>query len=265
MDFLTNTSAATALVTGASSGIGAVYARRLARRGHNLVLVARDARRLEALAAEFSASDGVQVEVLPADLADAAGRARVEARLAAEPAISLLVNNAGLAAHTTYANPDPSELQRLIAVNVLAVTTLTAAAIPGMLARGAGAIINIASTLSVVPEFPLGVYNATKAFVLSLSQGLAAEIGGRGLYVQAVLPAATRTEIWQRSGRDLSALNSVMDVEEMVDAALVGFDRRESVTIPSLPDVSQWAAFEGARQAMARNFSQAHAAERYRV
>ena len=99
--------------------------------------------------------------------------------------------------------------------------------------------------------------------MLALSQNLQAELGSRGVYVQAVLPAATRTEIWERSGRDVNSLKGVMDVNEMVDAALVGFDRREEITIPSLPDAGQWAAFEGARKAMLPNFANEHAAARY--
>jgi len=119
--------------------------------------------------------------------------------------------------------------------------------------------------LALIPEFTLGIYGATKSYVLTLSQSLQAELGPRGVYVQAVLPAATRTEIWQRSGRSVDDLSAVMDVDELVDAALVGFDRREPVTIPSLPDAEQWNTFNGARQAMLPNLAQPHAAARYRI
>ncbi|MDQ0390347.1 SDR family NAD(P)-dependent oxidoreductase [Labrys monachus] len=254
-----------ALVTGASTGIGATYAERLARRGHDLVLVARDQARLEILAARLRAETGVAVDVIRADLTDAADLARVEARLREDARIGLLVNNAGAAAHGGFANPDIEALDRLIRLNVTAVTRLTGAVVPRFLAEGKGAIVNIASVLAVVPEFPLGIYSATKAYVLSFSQALQAELGPRGIYVQAVLPAATRTEIWERSGRDVNTLTGVMDVGELVDAAFVGFDRRELVTIPPLPDAGQWEAFDAARRAMMANFAQDHAAERYRA
>ena len=110
-----------------------------------------------------------------------------------------------------------------------------------------------------------GIYPATKAFVLTFSQSLQAELGARGIYVQAVLPAATRTEIWQRAGRDVNAIPGVMDVDELVDAALVGFDRRETVTIPPLPDAAEWEAFSDARKAMLPGFRQKHPAARYQV
>ncbi len=121
------------------------------------------------------------------------------------------------------------------------------------------------SVIGLAPEFGMTVHGATKAFVLLLSQGLQRELGSSGVYVQAVLPAATRTEIWERSGRDVNAPQGVMEVGGLVDAALVGFDRRESVTIPPLPDAGQWSAFEAARVAMVPNFAQSHAAERYRT
>ena len=256
-------SVSTVLITGASTGIGAVYADRFARRGHNLVLVARDQARLETLAANLRKETGVSVDLLPADLTVAADLERVEARLRTDNNIGILVNNAGAAAAGTLAKPDSAALERLIRLNVTAVTLLTGAVVPRFLERGEGAIINIASVVGVAPEFPLGAYGATKAYVLALSQNLQAELGSRGVYVQAVLPAATRTEIWERSGRDVNSLKGVMDVNEMVDAALVGFDRREEITIPSLPDAGQWAAFEGARKAMLPNFPNEHAAARY--
>ena len=145
-----------------------------------------------------------------------------------------------------------------------ALTLLSAAVVPRYLDRGTGAIVNISSVVGLAPEIPFGVYGATKSYVLAFSQNMQTELGPRGVYVQAVLPAATRTEIWERSGRDVNQLSGVMDVNELVDAALVGFDRRETVTIPSLPDAQQWAAFEAARKTMVPNFMNEHAADRYR-
>ncbi len=121
------------------------------------------------------------------------------------------------------------------------------------------------SVLVVAPEFMPGILPATKAFVLSFSQTLQAELGARGLYVQAVLPAATRTEIWERSGRSPAEIPAMMEVGELVDAALVGLERRETITIPPLPDMGQWDSFNAARLAMLPNFRQEHAAARYRI
>jgi len=258
-----STDFSTALITGASTGIGATYADRLARRGHDLVLVARDQARMEALASRLRSETGVAVDVLAADLTDAQQLKRVEVRLRDDAKIGLLVNNAGTAAPGGFEGSDVEELDRLIRLNITAVTRLGAAVIPRFLAQGKGAIINISSVGAVAPEFPFGVYNPTKSYVLAYSQALNAELGARGLYVQAVLPAATRTEIWERSGRDISALQGVMAVGDLVDAALVGFDRREKVTIPPLPDAGQWDAFEAARMAMFPNFMQENPAKRY--
>jgi short-subunit dehydrogenase len=260
-----SSSLGTALVTGASSGIGAAYADRLARRGYDLVLVARDAARMEAVAAKLRTETGVAVDVIPADLTEARDLARVEARLRDDKAISLLVNNAGAAAPGGFTEPDLDVLEKLIRLNVTAVMRLAGAVVPGFLARQSGAIVNIASVLALAPEISFGIYGATKAFVLMLSQSMQTEIGSRGVYVQAVLPAATRTEIWQRSGRDVDSIPGVMEVGELVDAALVGFDKREAITIPPLPDAAQWEAFSAARQAMLPNFRQEHAAARYRA
>jgi len=253
------------LITGASSGIGAVYADRFAHRGHDLVLVARDKDRMAVLAARLHATTGSSVDVLAADLTEPAELRRVERRLREDDRIGILINNAGAAAPGGVTNPDLEAFDRLIRLNVTAVTRLAAAAGTVFASRGDGAIVNISSILALIPEFTLGIYGATKSYVLTLSQSLQSELGPRGVYVQAVLPAATRTEIWQRSGRSIDDLNVVMEVDELVDAALTGFDRREPVTIPSLPDAEQWNAFNAARQAMLPNLAQPHAAERYRI
>lgn len=260
-----DTQVTTALITGASTGIGAVYADRLARRGHNLVLVARNGARMEALAASLRQQTGVEIEIIVADLTKPADLAKVEARLRDQRDVGLLINNAGAAAPGGFETSDVEAQDNLIKLNITALTRLGAAVIPRFLAQGQGAIVNIASVVAIAPELPLGMYGATKAYVLSYSQALQVELGARGLYVQAVLPAATRTEIWERSGRDVDQLQGVMDVEEMVDAALVGFDRGELITIPSLPDAAQWDAFNAARQAMLPNLPQEHAAARYQA
>ena len=218
---------------------------------------------MRALASRLEQDTHVSIDILKADLTSPADLARVESRLREDERIGVLVNNAGAAAHGSFAEPDPDALERLIRLNVTAPTRLSAAVIPRYLRQGSGAIINVASVAALAPEIPMGAYGATKSYVLALSQSLQSELGARGVYVQAVLPARTRTEIWERSGRDVNALTGVMDANEMVDAALVGFDRREAVTLPSLPDATQWEAFDVARRAMLPNFPNARPAERY--
>jgi len=261
----TQLAARTVLVTGASSGIGAVYADRFARRGHDLVLVARDSARLNALAGRLREAFGVKVDIIVADLTRAEELALVEARVREDAAIGILVNNAGASLPGGFLDQSADDVAKLIALNVTALARLTNAVAPRFARTGEGAIINVGSVLGLAPEFTRSVYSATKAFVQLLTQNLAIELGPKGVYVQAVLPAATRTEIWARSGQDVNALPAVMEAEELVDAALVGFDRRETVTIPTLQEIAQWTAFEDARKAMAGMLSQAHAAARYRA
>jgi uncharacterized protein len=238
------------LITGASAGIGAVYADRFARRGHDLVLVARDENRMRALASRLTRDAPVSIDVLKADLTSSAELAHVERRLQEDGRIGVLVNNAGIAAHGSFADPHLDSIDSLIRLNIVALTRLIGAVIPRYLRQGGGSIINIASVAALAPELPLGPYGATKAYVLALSQSVQNELGSRGIYVQAVLPGATRTEIWERSGRDANALTGLMEADEVVDAALAGFDQRETVTFPSLRDVNLWRAFDAARRAM---------------
>lgn len=260
---MTHTTLRTALITGASSGIGATYADRLARRGHDLVLVARDRERMERLAHDLRSATSVSIDVLPADLTEPHELARIEARLREDRRIGMLINNAGAALPGGFTDPDLDAQDRLIRLNVTAVTRLAGAVVPRFLAEGGGAIVNIASVVALAPELFPGIYAATKSFVLTFSQALQAELGPRGVYLQAVLPAATRTEIWERSGRNVNDLQGVMEVGELVDAALVGFDRRETITIPPLPDIDQWERFTSSRQAMLAGFRQKNAAARY--
>jgi short-subunit dehydrogenase len=256
----------TALVTGASSGIGAIYADRLARRGYGLILVARDAARLEALSARLSDETGRTIVILPADLTDRSDLAKVEERLASDDAISLLLNNAGMALTGNLFDSDMGSVERLIALNVTATTVLAGAAGRAFAARGKGAIINLSSVLALLPENFEGVYSGSKAFLLNLSMSMAAVLEPKGVRVQAVLPGATRTEIWARSGKDIDSFPAemVMDVDDLVDAALAGFDAAETVTIPPLADVSLWNTMTSARRAMEPHLSRREAAERYR-
>lgn len=257
----------TALITGASSGIGAVYADRLARRGHDLILVARDGARLQALAAKLAAETGRKVDVIAADLGDAAQRALVEKVLREDASLTLLVNNAGIGTHTKLLESDVEQMSRLIELNVTALTRLTYAAVPGFIARGRGAVINISSIVAVAPELLNGVYGGSKAFVMAFSQSLHHELADKGLRVQAVLPGATATDFWSKGGLPVEHLPKewVMPAEAMVDAALVGFDQAELITIPSLHDDTPWQAYEAARQAMSGLLSSNTPAPRYLV
>jgi short-subunit dehydrogenase len=258
----------TALITGASTGIGAVYADRLARRGYDLILVARNGDKLKELAASLSSETGRNVDVLAADLTIKADLRKVEERLRSDKAITTLVNNAGFGGTTSLVDSKIDELENMIELNVTALTRLSYAALPGFLAGGKGAIINISSIAALAPEMLNGVYSGTKAYVLNLTQSLHKEVGGKGVQVQAVLPGATASEFWGRAGigghQNLPS-QIVMSPEELVDASLAGFDSGELVTIPSLPEVADWEKFNTARVALGPNLSHKHAAERYAV
>ena len=255
----------TALITGASAGIGEVYADRLARRGFDLILVARNKIRLCTLAQRLKRETGRAVETVVADLNNKADLARVEAILRNNPSLTLLINNAGVAATTSLLESDVEAMNDMIRLNVVALTRLTYAAAPAFVARGGGTIINISSVAGINAERVNGVYSAGKAFVLTLSRSLNQELAGKGVRVQAVLPGVTATGIWDKAGVPLHQLPAatVMSMEDMVDAALTGLDQGEVITIPSLPDKADWDRFEAARQAMAGKLSRAIPAPRY--
>jgi short-subunit dehydrogenase len=260
----TMTTRKTVLITGASTGIGAVYAKRFAKRGHDLVLVARDSARLEALATELRNEHNVSIDVLQADLTQIGDLHTVEARLRDDDRIGILVNNAGAAQSGSFIEQTTDSVAHLVSLNTTALVRLASAIAPRLANAGDGAIINIGSVVGLAPEFGMSVYGATKAFVLFLSQGLSLELTPKGVYVQAVLPAATRTEIWERAGIDINTLSEIMEVGDLVDAALVGFDRREPVTIPPLQDGARWDALQGARQGLLSEIKQSTVAERYK-
>ncbi|WLI09004.1 MULTISPECIES: SDR family NAD(P)-dependent oxidoreductase [Pseudomonas] len=253
------------LITGASTGIGAVYAQRFAQRGHDLVLVARDQARLQTLASQLRSEYAVAVDVLQADLTQLSDLNHVEARLRDDASIGILINNAGAAQSGTFIEQSTDSVAHLVALNTTALVRLASAIAPRLAKAGNGAIINIGSVVGLAPEFGMTVYGATKAFVLFLSQGLSLELSPQGVYVQAVLPAATRTEIWDRAGIDINTLSEVMEVGDLVDAALVGFDRREAVTIPPLHEAERWDALQGARQGLLSQIRQSAVAQRYQA
>ncbi len=251
------------LITGASAGIGAVYADRFAQRGHNLILVARDAARLNALAEELQVQYGIQAEVFPADLSDAQSVESVAQRLRDDTNIGVLVNNAGINISGTFASQSAAEINHMTSVNLTSALTLAHAAATRFAIEERGSIINLSSVVGLAPELGMPLYGATKVFLLYLSQALNLELGTKGVYVQAVLPAVTRTRLWKLAGVDMDTLTGVMDAGEMVDAALAGYDRREPVTIPSLHQEEHWSLHEQTRQAMLTEFRQEHPAPRY--
>jgi uncharacterized protein len=263
----TSTSQGTALITGASSGIGAIYADRLARRGYDLILVARNQSRLEELAARLRDETGRSVEIVPADLNDSADLARVETVLRTHGTISMLVNNAGIGGAAPLLASDVDAMDRMIRLNVLALTRLTYAAAPAFVARGSGTIINIASIVAISPETLNGVYGGAKAFVLAFSQSLQHELSEKGVRIQAVLPGAIATEFWDIAGLPVNNLPTeiVMSAQDLVDAALAGLDQGETVTIPSLEEKSEWDAYDAARRAMAGKLSKTKPAGRYNL
>jgi len=256
-----------ALITGASSGIGAVYADRLAKRGYDLILVARNEARLKSLSARLTSETGRCTKVLPTDLSNRAELAMVEATLRNDPSISMLVNNAGTASVVPLLNADANKMDEIIALNITALTRLTYAAAPAFVARGTGAIINIGSVVGISPEALNGVYGASKAYVLALSHSLQHELADKGIRVQAVLPGATATDLWEIAGLPWQKLppSIVMSVEDMVDAALAGLDQGELVTIPGLHDGDEWTRFEAARRAISQHFGNSVPAQRYRI
>lgn len=255
----------TALVTGASSGIGATYADRLAARGHDLVLVARDTARLAELADKLAGKYGVTATVLRADLSDRADVAAVEKRLQDDSAITLFVNNAGIGPAGPLLVGDLDYLDKMVDLNVVAANRLAIVAARAFVARGRGAIINTASVVALAPQIFNGTYSATKAFVLALTEALATELADTPVRIQAVLPGLTRTEIFDRVGRSFDNLDQdrVMAVGDMVDAALSGFDKGELITIPSLEDAGLYEAYLAARGALGPYLSLSKPASRY--
>lgn len=256
-----------AVVTGASTGMGAVYADRLARRGHDLILVARNADKLKDLADQVVQATGRRVETLAADLRRAADLETIAQRLRTDPAITMLVNNAGVGSSTPLLDSDVEVMSQMISLNIDALMRLTYAAAPAFVARGGGTIVNMASIVAIGPEILNGVYGGTKAFVVAFTQSLHHELAGRGLRVQAVCPGAVGTDFWALAGTPLDQLppTIVMSPQDAVDAALAGLDQGEIVTLPALADLAAWQTYEDARQALIPIISRTQPAARYGV
>jgi hypothetical protein len=254
-----------AVITGASARIGGIFADRLAKRGHDLTLVARNRERLEALATRLRSETGRSIDIIVADLNDRVGLARVEEVLHTDTGITALVNNAGINAPTRLLDSNVDRLEGIIDLNVTALVRLTYAALPGFLKRGGGTMINLASVTGIGPEVFNGVYGGTKAFVIAFSRSLHEEFAEKNIRVQVILPGITATGLWDTADTPLQQLpqEKVMNADKMVDAALAGFDQGEFITIPSLPDPADWDVYEAARQRLIPNLSSSSPAARY--
>jgi short-subunit dehydrogenase len=217
-----STARALAAVTGASAGIGTAFARSLAKRGYDLILIARRRRRLESIAKEIKAEHGVRVEVLAADLTAASGLRAVEEKLGRSRRLELLVNDAGLGDFAPFIESDRERESAEIRLNVLAVVRLCHAALPGMVRRGSGAVINVSSTAAFAPCPGFATYGATKAFLNSFTEALDVELAGSGVRVQALCPGLTHTEIFEHAGADTSSLPELlwMEADEVAEASL---------------------------------------------
>ncbi|MBW7964699.1 SDR family oxidoreductase [Bradyrhizobium sp. BR 10261] len=259
-----------ALITGASSGIGMVYAERLAREGYDLILVARRRDRLVDLAEKLKRGNGIAAEVVCADLTDKQALARVETLAGGDEALSLLINNAGFAGYRPFVSNDPEVIDDLVDIHVRAVARLSRAALPGMVRRRKGAIINVASLLAisaVLPPDPLpsrATYAGAKAFILAFTQALAGELEGTGVDVQACLPGRVSTEFHVAHGIDTSKLPPAMTAEDVVTASLSALSRREVVCIPALANPALFSELTDAQIKVFRNSAmQPTLAERY--
>jgi uncharacterized protein len=254
-----------ALITGASTGMGAVYADRLAKRGYDLVLVARDESKLNSVASKIKSEHDVDVTVVSADLTKQPDLAKIESLLKSDTSITMLVNNAGLGAVTKLAESNMDDIEKMITLNVISLTRLSSAIVPNLIANGRGTIVNIASIVALAPELLNGAYSGSKAYVVNFTQSMHHELADKGIRVQAVLPGAIDTPFWDKSGLPVNNLPSqiVMTPEVLVDAALAGFDLGEVITIPSLPNIAEWHAFDTARKALGPNLSHNQPASRY--
>jgi len=256
----------TTLITGASSGIGAIYADRLAKRGYDLILVARNVQRLNTEAERLRAETGVQITTLPADLTDKAGLAKVESVLREDPSITMLVNNAGVGSVASILQADVDKMEEMINLNITALTRLTYAAAPAFVARGKGTFINIASVVGIAVEALNGVYSASKSYVLSFGHSLQKDLAEKGVRVQTVLPGATATEFWDIAGyAPQKTADITMSAEDCVDAALAGLDAGELVTIPGLHESELWTKWEQDRRDISPKFRNKNPAPRYKV
>lgn len=256
----------TALVTGASTGMGAIYADRLAKRGYDLILVARNEERLNTVAETIRSETGQTVSVLPADLNDSASLAKAEAVLRDDASITMLVNNAGIGSVASALTADIDTMESMIGLNITALTRLSYAVAPVFAERGAGTIINIASVVGIAAEILNGVYSASKAYVIAFGHSLQNDLASKGVRIQSVLPGATATEFWDVAGYAAQKESAItMSADDAVDAALAGLDAGELVTIPGLHEGEAWDRWEADRRTLSAKLANAKPAPRYNV
>jgi short-subunit dehydrogenase len=256
----------TALITGASTGIGAVYADRLAKRGYDVILVARSKDKLDEVAKHIVSATGRKAETIQADLSIPADVKRVAQRLTEDKSITAFVNNAGIASAAKLLDSDPDYLDQIVQINVTAFTRLGVAAAKSFAEQKKGLIINIGSVVALVPESLNGTYSGSKAYVQNFSINLKKELADKGVTVQVVLPGATATPLWEKSGVNIHSdipAERVMTTDNMVDASLAGLDQGEFITIPALPNAADLTAYEAARVALGPNLSLREPAARY--
>lgn len=263
---MTPTAVRKALITGASTGIGAVYARKLAERGYDVIIVARNAPRLEANASRIREKTGRTVEVVVADLSKSEEIVKLAERIGADASIACLVNNAGLSTEGGMLQGSLTDAADLIAVNITAPTLLSIAAAKAFAERGVGAVVNISSVTAFAPEMFDGAYSGSKNYLINLTISLAGKTKDAGVRFQAVLPGPTDTEMWTRGRVPESVIprSMIMNPEDLVEAALVGLDRGEVLTLPTVADESVWAGFEAARQGLRTSLAAGQPAPRYR-
>lgn len=256
-----------AVVTGATGGVGASYALGLAKRGYDLLLIGRKKSALDMLAGEIAEITGRTVEVAALDLTSSSDLYTLVSRLETDKDITLLANLAGVAKFSPFSKIDRTQIDQTIAINISAFTQLCRAVAPGFAARGAGIIVNFASVLAFRPWAEFNVYNASKAYVVALSQSMQAEFAEKGVLIQVVAPPATATQFWQEAGFSYENLppQAVMKPEDLVAAALVGLDKKEQWVMPSLADYGRWEALQEARTNLVKGMMSGAVAERYNV
>lgn len=256
-----------AIVTGASAGLGRVYADRLAKQGYDLILVARRGDRLTEITESLQAKYGIKAQSLVADLSNSNDLKNVVDVLSTDTKITMLVNNAGIATLAPLVNTDKANVNAMNDINVTALTELCYAALPQFKTRNKGTIINIGSVLSFHALPISSVYSGTKAYVMNFTRGLQSEVEGTNVFVQLVLPASTATELWDLAGIPLENLNqsTLMSAEDCVDAALAGLDQKELITLPSVEYKELWQAYDEARKKLFAATQSGQPASRYQL
>jgi len=241
-----------AVVTGASGGLGEIYAHRLASRGYDLLLIARRGKKLDEIATQLREKYSIQVQTLCADLSKHKDLHRVAGEIAQDSRITLLVNNAGSSKLAYVADTSDEQRDAMVGVNIVALTVLSQVALKQFRKRDHGILINIGSVLAAYTLPISAIYSGTKAYVMSFTFGLQCELMSDNIFIQLVMPASTSTDIWENSGFPLSQLDpsSIMTPEHCVDAALAGLDLREKVTLTSLEDQKFFDALQTARHAL---------------